>query len=145
MTPVDVEVAVVIARPVAEVAAFAGDPARAPEWYRNIRSVRRHDEGPVRLGSRVDFVASFLSRELAYTYEVVRLEPEERLVMRTTEGPFPMETIYNWAPVGLGTRMRLRNTGEPQGLAALATPLVSRAMRREMRKDLARLKALLEA
>jgi hypothetical protein len=71
--------------------------------------------------------------------------PGERLVMRTAEGPFPMETSYTFedAPGG-GTRMSLRNRGEPAGFSKLAAPLIARAMQRANRKDLARLKAILE-
>ena len=36
---VDVLTEIVIACPRREVAAFAGDPARAPEWYVNIKAV----------------------------------------------------------------------------------------------------------
>jgi hypothetical protein len=90
-------------------------------------------------------VALFLRRRLAYTYEVVELVPDERLVMRTDEGPFPMETTYTWAdaPNG-GTKMSLRNRGEPAGFSKLAAPLLARAMQRANRKDLRKLKELLE-
>ena len=96
--------------------------------------------------SRVAFVARFLGRHLAYTYEVQEIVADERLIMATSEGPFPMETTYTWkdAPSG-GTRMTLRNRGEPSGLARRASPLVAAAMRRANRKDLRRLKSLLEA
>ncbi|HEX2570286.1 MAG TPA: SRPBCC family protein, partial [Polyangia bacterium] len=95
--------------------------------------------------SRLAFVAEFLGRRLAYTYEIVDLVPESRLVMRTTEGPFPMETTYTWEPVGDDrTRMTLRNRGEPQGFSKLVAPFMAAAMRRANRKDLARLKSLLE-
>jgi hypothetical protein len=94
----------------------------------------------------MDFVAHFLGRRLAYTYEVVELVPLERLVMWTAQGPFPMETSYEWAPSGEGqTRMSLRNRGEPSGFAGVAAPLMSAAMRRANQKDLARLKAVLES
>ena len=142
---VDVEVATVIGRPQEEVAAFVVDPHNAPRWYANIDSVRRHDDGPVRVGTKMEFVARFLGRELVYTYEVVLYDPEDRLVMRTAEGPFPMETVYDWSRVGLGTRVRLRNRGEPSGFGRLAGPVVARAMKRAMTRDLARLKALLES
>jgi len=143
---VDVLSEVVIDRPVEVVAEYVGDPSNAPEWYANIESVRWLTEPPVAVGSRMDFVAHFLGRRLAYTYEVVELVPLERLVMRTAQGPFPMETSYEWAPSGEGqTRMSLRNRGEPSGFAGVAAPLMSAAMRRANQKDLARLKALLES
>ncbi|MPV37023.1 SRPBCC family protein [Georgenia subflava] len=144
MAVVDVRVEALIGRPVDEVAGFAGDPSHAPEWYANISSVRWRTEPPVRVGSRMDFVAHFLGRRLAYTYEVVELVAGQRLVMRTAQGPFPMETTYTWTPAGDGTRMSLRNTGRPAGFARLAAPVVEAAMRRATTKDLARLKALLE-
>lgn len=144
--PVDVRVEAVIERPVDEVAAYAGDPANAPTWYANIRSVDWRTPPPVAVGSRMDFVATFLGRRIAYTYEVTELVPGERLEMRTTEGPFPMRTTYTWQPVGeTATRMTLRNDGEPSGFSRLAAPVMERAMRRAMTKDLAALKRILEA
>lgn len=142
--PVDVTVEAVIRRPVDEVAAYAADPGNAPEWYANIRSVEWRTEPPVRVGSRMDFEARFLGRTFAYTYEVVELVPGERLVMRTAQGPFPMETSYTWTPVPEGTRMMLRNTGEPAGFARVAGPVMERAMRRATARDLERLASVLE-
>jgi hypothetical protein len=128
------------------VAEYAGDPTNAPRWYANIKSVEWRTPPPVGVGSRMDFVATFLGRRLAYTYEVVEREPARRLVMRTADGPFPMETAYTWEPVGdASTRMTLRNRGKPTGFSRLTAPMVERAMRRATAKDLARLKALLEA
>ena len=82
---------------------------------------------------------------MAYTYEVTEFKSGERLVMRTSEGPFPMETTYTWETVGEnGTRMTLRNRGEPSGFSKAFAPIMAVAMRRANRKDLARLKSLLE-
>jgi Polyketide cyclase / dehydrase and lipid transport len=142
--PVDVTTWTDIARPRAEVAAFAADPGNAPRWYENIESVRWETEPPVAVGSRMAFVARFLGRRLAYTYLVRELVPGERLVMSTAEGPVPMETTYMWADTDGGTRMTLRNLGEPAGLTKLAAPAVAAAMRRANRKDLAQLKRILE-
>lgn len=123
MAEVDVVTSAVIERPVADVAAYAGDPGHAPQWYANIVSVRWRTEPPLAVGSRMDFVARFLGRTLAYTYEVVELVPGERLVMRTSKGPFPMETTYTWEPTSDGhTRMTLRNRGRPSGLAGWRHP-----------------------
>ncbi len=139
------QVQAVIGRPVGEVAAYAGDPGNAPEWYANIREVAWRTPPPLAVGSRMDFVARFLGRRLAYTYEVVELQPGRRLVMRTADGPFPMETTYTWEPSGeRATLMTLRNRGEPTGFAGITAPVLERAMRRATRKDLARLRGLLE-
>lgn len=144
--PVDVRTEIEIARPRGEVAAYASDPDNATEWYENIKAVEWISAKPLAVGSQIRFVASFLGRKLAYTYEVRETAPGERFVMSTAEGPFPMETTYLWheTPDG-GTRMELRNRGEPSRFSKLAAPLMASAMRRANRKDLARLKALLEA
>jgi uncharacterized protein YndB with AHSA1/START domain len=142
---VDVLTEVVINRPRERVAEFAGDPSNTPKWYVNIESIQWKTEPPVKVGSRMDFVARFLGRRLAYTYEIVELVPGERLVMRTSEGPFPMETTYTWEQVDdRSTRMTLRNRGEPSGFSKLSSPLMAAAMRRANRKDLSALKAILE-
>ena len=121
-------------------------PGAAAAWYENIRSVEWRSARPVAIGSRVTFVARFLGRRLTYTYEVTEMLAGERFVMSTAEGPFPMETTYTWQDSpSAGTRMSLRNRGEPSGFPRLAAPLMAKAMRRANRKDLERLKSLLEA
>ena len=142
---VDVISEIVIERPRAEVSAFAANPDNAPAWYFNIKSVEWKSESPFRVGSKIAFVAKFLGRRLAYTYEAVELVPGERLVMHTAEGPFPMETTYSWESTQKGgTRMKLRNRGSPTGFSRLVTPFMEMAIRRANRKDLASLKVLLE-
>jgi hypothetical protein len=144
--PVDVRTEIEILRPRADVAAFAADPDTATSWYENIEAVEWKTPKPLAIGSRIAFVARFLGRRLAYTYEVEELVPGERFVMKTAEGPFPMETTYVWEDAAAGaTRMTLRNRGEPSGFSKLAAPIMAGAMRRANRKDLARLKQILES
>jgi hypothetical protein len=142
---VDVVSEIQIARPREEVAAYAADPDRATEWYRNIEAVDWRSPKPLAVGSRISFTARFMGRTLAYTYQVRELVPGERMVMSTAEGPFPMETTYEWRNTEEGgTRMTLRNRGEPAGFARVGSPMMAAAMRRANRKDLERLKKLLE-
>jgi uncharacterized protein YndB with AHSA1/START domain len=142
---VDVVTEIVIDRDREAVAAFAADPSNAPRWYENIKTVEWRGEPRVKVGARIAFVAHFLGRRLAYTYEIAEYEPGARLVMRTADGPFPMETSYAWSDeAGGGTRMVLRNRGEPKGFSSLMAPFMSTAMRSANRKDLALLKQVLE-
>jgi hypothetical protein len=143
---VDVTTEIVIGRPRREVAAYARDPDRATTWYRNIQSVVWKTDPPLAVGTQLAFIAQFLGRRIAYTYEVQLLIPDEKLVMSTAEGPFPMETTYTWLDAAAGeTLMRLRNRGEPVGFAKVGAPMMARAMRAANRKDLTRLKVILEA
>ncbi|AZO58186.1 MAG: ATPase [Mesorhizobium sp.] len=143
---IDVTSSIEIARPRADVAAFSSAPDNVPRWYVNIKSVEWKTPRPPRVGSRIAFVAQFLGRRLVYTYEIVEFVQGERLVMRTAEGPFPMETSYTWRDSGEGrTHMTLRNRGSPAGFSRLMTPLIAVAVRRSTDRDLLRLKNILEA
>jgi uncharacterized protein YndB with AHSA1/START domain len=142
---VDVLTEVVIDRPIGEVAGYAADPSNAPQWYANIESVTWQTAPPIRVGSRLDFVAQFLGRRLAYTYEITELVAGHRLVMRTAHGPFPMQTTYTWTALGeTRTRMTLRNRGEPTGFSRMAGPVMAAAIRRANQKDLGAIKRILE-
>jgi uncharacterized membrane protein len=142
---VDVRTEIEIDRPRADVAAYASNPDNAMVWYEHIKSVEWNTAKRLQIGSRIVFVAQFLGRRIDYIYEVKALVPGEQFVMATAEGPFPMETTYAWEDTeGGGTRMSLRNCGEPSGFSRVTAPLLVGAMRRANRKDLRRLKALLE-
>ena len=143
---VDVVTEIDIARPRTEVAGFAADPDNATRWYKNIKSVEWKSPKPIQVGSLIAFVAQFLGRTIAYTYEIKELVPDERFVMATSEGPFAMETTYTWvdAPGG-GTTMTLRNRGTPSGFGKVAAPMMSAAMKKANRADLQRLKRILES
>jgi uncharacterized protein YndB with AHSA1/START domain len=143
---VDVLTEVEIACPRDQVARYAADPDHATAWYDNIEKVEWQTDKPLAIGSRVAFVARFLGRRLIYTYAIREFVAGERLVMRTVDGPFPMETTYAWADTATGaTRMTLRNRGEPSGFAFIAAPLMSLAIRRANNKDLDRLRRILES
>jgi uncharacterized membrane protein len=143
---VNVLTEIIINKPLEQVAAYAANPDNAPEWYKNIKGAAWKTSKPLAKGSQIAFKAKFLGRQLAYTYEIREFIPGKRLVMRTAEGPFPMQTTYTWSALDEGTtQMTLRNAGEPSGFSKMAIPLIEIIMKKANVKDLKKIKEILES
>jgi len=141
---IDVQTEILISAPIEKVFEYSSKPENAPFWYVNIKSVE-WVTGSMGVGSRVAFIANFLGRKLAYVYEIVELLVNKKLVMRTAEGPFPMETTYTWQAIDdHTTRMTLRNRGIPKGFSKLFAPFMKMMMRKANEKDLRKLKNIME-
>lgn len=133
----DVLTTIEIDRPRSEVADYVSDPENATAWYENIKRAEWKSPKPLSAGSEIAFEAEFMDQKLEYTYQVTEYVPGESLVMSSTSGPFPMETSYRFSetPSG-GTKVELRNAAQDPDMAS--------AIEIENRKDLARLKSILE-
>lgn len=142
---VDVFTQIQIRRPKDHVAAYAADPDHAPTWYVNIKSCEWVTSKPLAVDSQITFVAHFLGKELKYTYVITTYSPGQKLVMQTAQGPFPMETTYEWIGVDNQlTLMTLRNKGNPVGFSKLISPFMASMIRKANEKDLRKLKQILE-
>jgi uncharacterized membrane protein len=142
---VDVFTEIKIKCPIDKVSTYAANPDNAPKWYVNINSADWKTDKPLTIGSRIAFKAKFLGRELAYVYEIVDFIPGQKMVMRTADGPFPMETTYTWKAINeYNTKMTLRNKGNPTGFSKLFTPFISTMMKKANYKDLKKIKDILE-
>lgn len=141
---VDVNTEIKINCPLSKVASYAFNPDNAPEWYVNINAIEWKSEKPLQVGSLVAFKAQFMGKKLEYTYEFVELT-ESRLVMKTAQGPFPMQTTYDLEELDESTTlMRLRNNGQPSGFSKFMAPLMAKMMKKANQKDLLSIKSILE-
>ena len=147
----DVTVEQAIARPREEVARYAMAPENEPEWIGGIKESRMVTEPPVRVGTEVARVASFLGKRIDYALKVTQYEPGRIIVMDSVRGPFKMRVTYAFEDAGgdgargeSGTRVINRVEGESSGFYGLADSLMAIQVRRSLRRDLATLKRLME-
>jgi hypothetical protein len=140
----DIEVQEWIGRARDEVAAFAMDPANDMRWIEAFAEVTVLTPPPVGRGTRVSRVAHFLGRRIEYVNEITAYEPPSLLEMRSVKAPFPMEVAYRFEDADGGTRVTIETRGDAGGFYKLAGPLLNRAVRKGVEKDLAKLKQVLE-
>lgn len=133
-----------VARRREHVASYATDWRNDPEWIGALRDVALVTGEPFGVGSRIARSAAFLGRRVDYVNEVVEYAPGRRLVMRSVQAPFPMTVTYEFEDAEGGTVMRIRAEGDASGFYRVAGPLLSRAVKRSIARDLARLKRTLE-
>ncbi len=142
---IDVTAETTIASPRDRVAGYAMDPRNDPTWIGGVSEVEVLTELPLEKGSKVRRVASFLGKRIEYVLEVAELDPGSRLLMRSVKSPFPMVVTYSFDDASAGTLVAIRGEGEPGTWYRIAGPMMSRAVRRALSKDLQSLKAIIES
>ena len=140
----DITVSVDIQRPVEDVFAFVVDVTNDTAWIDGIREARLLGGGPIATGSHVERIAGFLGRKIEYEIEVTDFEPNVRLHMKTVKATFPMVLWYDFEPTETGTRFTQRVQGSPGGFFRLARPLLEVALRKNVTRDMNKLRGILE-
>ena len=142
---VDVSTEIIINLPKEKVTEFALDPANVPDWCTHIKSVEWDHDAPLRAGAKLVFNEQIMRRPHKQVYEVVEIIPGQKVIMKSQSNGLRMETTVAWQAINENTTcMTLRNRGQPRGFSKLMAPIMARAVRRANRKDLERLKAILE-
>jgi len=142
---IDFTIETEIARPPAEVFAFATDPEQLPRWQTNTVSAVPEEPGPLRVGSRLREVHRGPGgRETESLVEVSELEPERAFGLRMLGGPLPVDADLRFEPAGERTRVRFRVHGQPGGAMRLLQPLLRPALKRQFRQHCEELKHVLE-
>jgi uncharacterized membrane protein len=141
---IDVVAEVRVDRPREQVAAYMTDPVNDPRWIGGLREARLLGDPPLSEGARVQRVASFMGRRIEYVLEITELAPGRVLDMTSVKAPFPMRVTYSFEEAGDGgstvVRNRVRGGG---GFFSLGSPLFAPMVKRNVQKDLERLRDLL--
>jgi uncharacterized membrane protein len=136
-----------IARRPEEVFEYVEQVDRHTEWQEKLVSVQRQTEGPLRVGSHIDQVRRVPGGPREFTIEVTEHDPPRKISWRALNGPVrPVGTVMI-EPLADGSRSRLTVQIDPQGhglFGKLVAPLARRDVAKQLPKDHARLKELLE-
>jgi uncharacterized membrane protein len=142
---IDISTSIAIDRPAADVFAFVAEFPNNPRWQRGQRSCTWTTEPPLRVGSTYEQHARFLGRDVVNSFEVVALEPGRRVTFTSRGGTFPLTVTRTVEPLGdARSRFTEHVRGETKGVFRIADPLLRPLVRRTIRRDFPRLKALLE-
>jgi len=141
----DVSTEIIINLPKEKVAEFVSDPSNAPNWCPHIKSIEWNNEAPLRAGVRLLFNEQIMRRQLQHVYEVVEIIPGQKIIMKTHTRNRRMETTIAWQAINENTTcMTLRNRGIPAAFSKTIAPFLKLAFRKASRKNLKRLKRMLE-
>jgi uncharacterized protein YndB with AHSA1/START domain len=142
----DVPITITIDRPVDDVFRVLTTPEDTPKWSSNAVEESLTSPGPVGVGStRRAVVRSFGGRTTTNETVVTEFEPNRRVAMRTISAPVPFTAAWSFASVPGGTRVDWTWSFEFAGLLRLLAPAFGAYFRRSLRKDLDRLKRMMEA
>jgi carbon monoxide dehydrogenase subunit G len=134
---------VTIDRPRADVFAFLSRFENLPRWNYALSETRRVGTEPSGVGTRYVQTRT-IPRPATETFEVTELDPDRRLAIRGTLGPFAADSSYELQDAGdatvLTNTMRLRPSGAGSLVASLAMPQIRSAVA----ANLATLKDILE-
>ena len=102
--------------------------------------------GPVTVGSRRRAtVRRFGGGTMENEIEVTAVEPGRRIAVRSVQAPVPFTSAWTFTPVDAATRVDWRWTFELGGWLRPVDPIFRWAFARSFRKDLGRLKMLMES
>ena len=140
---IQVEKAVLINRPVAEVFNFVSNGDNTTKWQGGVEAVI--PEGPPNVvGSRYTEVRKFMGQEMKSTMEITAFEQNARWAARVIKGPVPYEVIATFEDSGGGTKMTTRVEGEPKGFFKIAEGMLKGQLEKSLEEDGQRLKGILE-
>jgi hypothetical protein len=128
-----------------DIFAVIADVSKNHRWSSSAIEGRQTTPGPVDVGTTAHEVSMFLGRRIEVDSVLTQFVPGRLLAYRTTGGPFPFAGSFEVREEGRGSRITAAFEATPAGLFRIVAPLFPGLVRRKFARDLANLKALMEA
>lgn len=131
-----------------EVFAYLDDVKRHGEWQDQIVDVQPQGDQPMGVGKRVRETRRVPGGDRSMTYEITEHDPPRQSSFRVLDGPVRAVGTVTIVPLDDGSRSRVTITIDFQGHGLggkVLLPVAKSQARKQIPKDQAKMKALLES
>lgn len=140
---------ILIHKPVEQVFDYVANVEKMDEWVIGVSEPRRTSPGDYDAGSTFTSKYAYGGKTHVIDYETIEFDPPWRHAVRATRGPFPFEGAVDLEQTPGGTLVTNTIDAGPDGRAtriifALAGPLLRRLMRKQLLRELEKLRERLE-
>ena len=141
---INIDLGVLIDRPVPDVFAFVSNPANMSKWNSAVVKLEQITPGAVGVGTKFKSMGELMGRQIEGEMQVMEYEPDTKCGFQVNAGPMQMNLNMSFKTVGTGTKVSLNAQGNPAGFFKLAEGVMAGRIKSLMEENLARLKSELE-
>jgi carbon monoxide dehydrogenase subunit G len=141
---INLDLGVLIDRPVKDVFAFVTNPNNMSKWNSAVVSMQQITPGAIGVGTKFKNVGEMLGRRIEGEMQVVAFEPDTKYGFQMNAGPMQVNVVLTFKTVGTGTKINLNAQGNPAGVFKLAEGVMQGRVKSMMEDNLARLNSVLE-
>ena len=135
-----------IDKPLQEVMRFIFEPTNEPYWIAGVQESHMLSVRPIGRGSQVQRLLESDGIASEWIYEVTEFEPEGRMKLISLSGDIPIEISYRLEKLDdHTTRFKYTMGKKPAGIKAIVEYIKRSSERRNMIRNLHRLKDILES
>ena len=140
-----IEESVEIKRPIDKVFAYTTDAKSWPKWQSIVVEAEQTSQGPMSVGTTFKGTSRMMGLSMKWTAKATEYEPNKKWGKTITCGSIIIEDHLTFNPIEMGTRFTLVYDMKVGGFLKLFSPMIISSMRKEPKKALSNLKAILEA
>lgn len=144
---IEAQATITIHKPIQDVFDFTINPTNAQRWYENVKSSEILQGGTtIEVGTQAQLLTNIMGKDYPFTYEIKNIEPNQRLLMVSTKGAFPMESEYLFKSIDEhSTQVTIINRASPKGIPIFLVSMVKSKVQKTIEESAQSLKNILEA
>jgi len=141
---INLSISTMVYRPIRQVFEYVSTPENDFQWQYGTLATTRLSEGASALGSFFRSIANLMGHRVVSTYEVTEYEPDKKYGFTSRSGPLQSQTSYVFEMANGSTKITVSIQANVVNFFQKNDGALSKAMKTQIRENLAMLKDLLE-